>query len=108
MSLDSDPRQPMHLPLGYLLVWLLSLVWLACVSGEATGQDAVTLTNSEAAVAALLRPGSGTFILNFDGTLTLPQTVVVTGTTLIDATGHDVSLDGGQQLRHFSVNSGAT
>jgi hypothetical protein len=67
-----------------------------------------TLTNSAPeALRAAVQTG-GTVKFAFDGTVALTNWLVITTNTTLDATGHTVSIDGGNAVRHFSVTNGAT
>jgi hypothetical protein len=50
--------------------------------------------------------GSITFAC--DGAITLTSTITVTNDTVLDGTGHDIFISGGNRVRIFEVNTGLT
>src|SRR5438128_2405266 len=56
--------------------------------------------------AALANGGTVTFAC--DGTITLTSTKIVTTNTTVDASGHRITISGGNAVRVFTVNSNAS
>jgi hypothetical protein len=52
--------------------------------------------------------GGGTVTFECDGTITLTSEMVITNNTVINATGHTISLSGNNSVRIFAVTNGAT
>src|SRR5438874_446295 len=52
--------------------------------------------------------GGGLVRLHCDGTIVFSSTKTITGTTFIDANGHNVTFDGNDTRRLFIINSGAS
>jgi hypothetical protein len=46
--------------------------------------------------------------LAFDGTVELTETLIVTTNTVLDASGHAVSINGNHQIRHLVVTNNAS
>lgn len=86
---------------AFLLSGLISLLPQA-VHGEGTVYSA-----SEAELDAALA-GGGLVTLAFDGTITITNTKVVTANTILDATGQDVTISGGNTVTMFAVNAGVS
>ncbi len=62
------------------------------------------LTSASVSDLRIAMLNGGTITLAFDGTLTLTNTLVVfVNNTVIDATGHSVTIDGNSSVRIFDV-----
>jgi hypothetical protein len=68
--------------------------------------DPVTNSAPEAVSAAI--EAGGNVRLAFDGTVSLSRTLVIVTNTSVDASGRNISFDGGERLRHFAVTNGVT
>jgi hypothetical protein len=52
--------------------------------------------------------GGGTVTFACDGTITLNNTITIGADTVLDGTGHQVTISGGNLVRVFSDGSGVT
>jgi hypothetical protein len=85
-----------------------AVVLLAMQPFLATGAMAsVVLTNGSFSSLQDAVQRGGSVKLDFDGTVALQQTLLVSSNVTLDATGHMVSLDGGGKVRHFFVTNSA-
>jgi hypothetical protein len=66
----------------------------------------IVVTNSEADLRAAMAEG-GTVIFACDGTITLNNTITNTLDTVLDGSGHQVTISGGGAVRVFCVNTSA-
>lgn len=66
-------------------------------------QGAVVTELTEAALREAIA-GGGTVTFAVDGTIPLASTIVITGDVVLDATGHQVTISGGQSVGVFRVN----
>jgi hypothetical protein len=85
--------------------------------GISTSADAVlevraapTNIVTDASQAALVRAIAigGTVTFNLDGVIGLTNTITISNTTVLDATGHNVTISGSNAVRLFQVNAGVT
>jgi hypothetical protein len=65
----------------------------------------VVSTCDEASLRAALA-GGGTVTFACDGTITLVNTLAITNNTVIDASGHSITISGGNSVRLLTVDSG--
>jgi hypothetical protein len=77
---------------------------LLTIDARASG----TLTNSNEAKLDVALAGGGAVNLLFDGKLTLTSSKTIVVNTIIDGTGHRVTLSGGNKVRLFTVTNGVT
>src|SRR4051794_27644428 len=97
--LDSLPRS----------TWRSLVLAVAVTLGGGLGLVASEMiTNSAIALASLQSGNGGTLMMDFDGVITVSQTLVINTNTTVDATGHSVTLDGANIARHFAVTNGVT
>lgn len=77
---------------------------------ESQGQPSVVNVVTNADQASLLRAlaTGGTVPFAVDCTIPLTNAIVITTNTTLDATGHNVTLDGGNLVRHFVVTNGVS
>lgn len=90
---------------GIRRIWLIALMAgaLAPVAGRSdTRLDACDPDALEAAVAA-----GGTVTFGCNGTIRLTRTLTISQNTQLDATGRDVVIDGGNEVRLLLVSHGA-
>ena len=99
---------------GIISFWIVRAVLLAgallCSRGVQAG-GVVTNCDWPSLQTALVGGGSVTFAC--EGTIIFPNSIFITNNafsidTTLDASGHDVVLDGNQAVRHFVVTNGAT
>jgi fibronectin-binding autotransporter adhesin len=83
-----------------LIVTLLFLPQVVFSSG-------VVNTATDAALRAALS-GGGTVTFNCEGTITLTGAMAIASSTVINASGHTITLSGGNAVQLFSVNAGVT
>jgi len=83
-----------------LFITLLCLPCIAFCSGVVNSAD-------EAALRAALA-GGGTVTFNCDGTIVLTGTLAIASSTVVNATGHAITLSGSNAVRLISVSSGVT
>jgi fibronectin-binding autotransporter adhesin len=89
-----------------LLLTLLGISFIAPPSNKVLAAGTVTICDEAHLRSALA--GGGLVTCACDGTITLTNTLDVTNLTTIDATGHSVTLSGGDALRILSINPGVT
>jgi hypothetical protein len=88
---------------------LLALFALVVVLAVSTGVRAAgTVTNADLGSLNAALAGGGTVVCAFDGAITLTNTLTITQDTALDGTGHQVTLDGNNQVRLFVVNTNVT
>jgi predicted outer membrane repeat protein len=108
--LAKEPGERLWLAAIMILMSNLKSTFLAlalALPGTTGLTASVVLTNSDPAALVMAIEQAGTVTLAFDGSVALTNTLVIATNTTVDATGHDVILDGRGQ-RHFLVNPGAT
>ncbi|MBL9135181.1 MAG: hypothetical protein JNK85_04905 [Verrucomicrobiales bacterium] len=98
--MESFFRTLRMLRIGIVLGCVLLMTQSTRADGRVTVCDATAL---EAAMA-----GGGLVTLECSGTIALSRTLRVTRDTVLDASGQNVTLDGGGALRLIEVSSGAT
>ena len=86
------------------VVGLFALLFLLPVVGRGGG---VVVNCTEADLRAAMA-GGGTVTFAGDGTITLTNTLTIAENAVLDATGHQVTLNGNNAVRVFSVNASAT
>src|SRR5689334_636753 len=88
---------------------LISSIFTAAITllGQTQLASAEALTDPALALARLQNLEGGSFSLAFDGIFKLPETLVITTNTILDATGHTITLDADSRVRHFTVTNGA-
>ena len=86
---------------------LSSVLFAALLSFSSVGRAAIVNNCDEASLRSALAEG-GTVTFACDGTIVLTNTIVVDATASIDASGHKVTLSGGNSVRIFDVLSNAT
>lgn len=69
---------------------------------------AVIVTSPDLAELRSAMEAGGMVKLAFDGTVRLPEALSITKDTTVDATGHTVTLDGGNAVRHFVLTNQVT
>jgi hypothetical protein len=74
---------------------------------NATGGGGVVTNCTEAALRAAIA-GGGTATFACDGTIVLANTISITTNTVLDGTGHQITISGGGNLRVFYVGVNAT
>jgi hypothetical protein len=67
----------------------------------------IVVTNSEADLRAVMA-GGGTVTFACDGTITLASTITIAASTVLDGSGHQVTISGGNAVRVFEVPTNAT
>ncbi len=67
-----------------------------------------TVTNCTEAVLRAALAGGGTVGFACDGTITLTNTILITTNTVLDGTGHQVTISGANAARVFYVSSNVT
>ena len=67
-----------------------------------------TVTNCTEPDLLFAMAGGGTVLFACDGTITLSSTITISQNTVLDATGRNVTISGGQSVRLFSVNNGVS
>lgn len=82
------------------------IVTLLCLPSVVFSAGVVNSATDAALRAALA--GGGTVTFNCEGTITLTGTIAIASSTVINATGHAITLSGGNAVRLFSVSSGVT
>ena len=82
-------------------LWLWALIFLPC---KVFPGGVVNQANQAALAGAMA--GGGTVTFSVDGVIGLTSTIVVANNTVLDATGHNITLDGGGAVRLFTVNAG--
>ncbi len=82
--------------------WVLALLCLAGV--PLVGESAVVNDPSETALRAAMASG-GTVQFAFDGTITLTNPITVLTNTVLDGTGHQVTISGGNAVQVFRVET---
>jgi hypothetical protein len=65
----------------------------------------VTVTNCSDASLRAEMAGGGTVTFACDGTIILTNTITISGNTILDGTGHQITISGGNAVRVFYVNS---
>jgi hypothetical protein len=88
-----------------LLAFLLGVVW-QMVSFPAYSAGVVT-TASQAPLMTAMSTG-GTVTFGFNGTIYLTNTITVSNSTVLDATGQTVTISGSNAVQIFIVNPNAT
>ncbi len=83
------------------------LVGLVFLQPAASWGGGVVTTNTEAALRAAMA-GGGTVTFACDGTFTLSSTITNSLDTALDATGHQITLSGGDAVRVFYVSTNVT
>ena len=86
-----------------LALWGMAAL-VASASLEAGGTVG---SNAESALDIALS-GGGEVVLAFDGVLSMTRTKLISKDTILDATGHTVTLSGGLSNRLFFVNPGVS
>lgn len=85
--------------------WFRLLLWaLIFLPRNALPGDVVTQTNQAALSGAMA--GGGTVTFAVDGVIGLSSTLVVANNTVLDATGHNITIDGGNAVSLFTVKAG--
>ena len=85
--------------------WFRLLLWaLFFLPGHAFSGGVVTQMDQAALVGAMA--GGGTVTFAVDGVIGLTSAIVVASDTVLDATGHNITIDGGNAVSLFTVNSG--
>jgi hypothetical protein len=84
----------------------VALASLLLLPGAAWAGGVVT-TCTEAALRAAMA-GGGTVTFACDGTITLSNTITISADTLLDGTGHEITLSGGGSVRVLSNRPGIT
>src|SRR5262245_57736100 len=82
---------------------IIACLCLACPTVSWAG--CVVNDNSDASLRAAM-VGAGTVTLSFDGVITLTNSIDVTADTIVDGSGHNITISGGNAVRLFNVNSG--
>jgi hypothetical protein len=82
---------------------LAIMVYLPCVVFSAGLVNSPTDAALRAAMA-----GGGTVTFNCEGTIAVTDTLAIASSTVVDATGHAITISGGNAVQLFSVNSGVT
>ena len=67
----------------------------------------IVVINSEADLRAAMAQG-GTVTFACDGTITLASTITIAASTVLDGTGHQVTISGGNAVQVFEVPANAT
>jgi hypothetical protein len=98
-------RKPTGL-IGKVSNYVFLLCW-ALVSGTTVFAAAIVTNCTEADLRAALTQ-SGDVVFGCSGTLTLTGTVLISTDTRISANGHPVTLDGGNVVRLFQVDTNTT
>ncbi|HMO05712.1 MAG TPA: choice-of-anchor Q domain-containing protein [Kiritimatiellia bacterium] len=83
--------------------FLTALLFLSGFASELHAAGTVVTCDDPGLRTALV--GGGLVNFNCDGVITLATTLVIQANTVIDATGHNITLDGNNTSRHFWVNS---
>jgi len=106
---------PSPLPTAFLVFALALLLALALTPAQHAAAAAGTFTVStctdgafQTAVTNAQAAGGGTVRFTCDGTIARSGTTNVTTALTLDATGHTVTIDGGNGMQLFTVNGGAT
>lgn len=86
-----------------LLGWIVTLF---CLPNVVFSAGTVNSADEAALRAALAGGGMVTF--NCDGTIVLTGTLAIASSTVLDATGHAITISGGNAVRLLSVSSGVT
>src|ERR1035437_9183696 len=87
-------------------IGLLGIVSILTIQSHALAGGTVTSCDEASLRAALAGGGTVTFACN--GTITLANTLVITNNTVLDASGHSMTLSGGNAVRLFYVEPGVT
>lgn len=83
-------------------IWLLCL---AAVNAQAQTNTVVNCTETDLRAAMT---GGGTVTFACDGTITLGDTIVCTNDTVLDGSGHEVTISGGGSVQVFYVAASLT
>src|SRR5204862_36990 len=83
---------------------VLLVVILSFLSHRARAGGVVTEPNEGSLRAALA--GGGTVTFAMDGTITLSSTLIITNDTVVDGSGHAVTISGNNSVRILQVSSG--
>ncbi|MHB8522454.1 MAG: choice-of-anchor Q domain-containing protein [Limisphaerales bacterium] len=67
-----------------------------------------TLTNATEADLRVALAGGGTVVFACDGTLPITSTKIISADTILDASGHSITISGQASVRLFTVNSNVT
>jgi len=95
-------RTAFSLARKFLTLSLSLAVWLPTQTAHASG---VVTNCNEAALRAALA-GGGRVAMACDGTIVLTNTIIITADTVLDASGHSVSLSGNNAVRIIQIASG--
>jgi RHS repeat-associated protein len=91
---------------NFVSAWLMVFIGIFLVSNSAEAGGVVT-TASETELESALA-GGGPVSFTFDGVITLTTTKVISNDTVLDATGREVTISGGNNVQIFRVNPGVT
>jgi hypothetical protein len=83
------------------------LIARVCIAPFPVFADPALTVSSPSALALAVEKG-GYVMVAFDGVVHLDHTLMITTNVTLDATGHRVSLDGGNATRHCIITNGAT
>ncbi|HEU0011874.1 MAG TPA: choice-of-anchor Q domain-containing protein [Verrucomicrobiae bacterium] len=87
---------------------LLLLLGYTALHYIAPASRAATVTNCDEASLRAAMSSGGIVIFSCDGTITLSNSLFITVNTELDASGHQIVLDGGKSVRLFEVVGGAS
>ena len=88
------------IPLGKRLVLSTGALILCVTAVNGTAQTQ-TLTNCTEAALRAAMAGGGTVIFACDGTITLTDSITIQHNTVLDGSGHQVTISGGDAVRVF-------
>jgi hypothetical protein len=83
----------------------LGLITILLCLPRAVFSAGVVSSATDAALRAAMA-GGGTVTFNCEGTITLTGTIAIASSTVINGTGHSITLSGGNAVQLFSVSSG--
>ena len=86
--------------------WRQTLSWGGIFLGSLAVHGATVTTCDEANLLAALSDSTVNFAC--DGTITLSNTITITKDTVLDGTGHSVTVSGSNAVRVFQVNPGVS
>ena len=84
--------------------WAMICVFLTVLPYSSLGAGTVSAATEAELDAAL--SGGGTVTFAVDGTITVTSEKIISADTVLDATGHDVTISGGNNVRIFTVTNG--
>ena len=84
----------------------LFLLFITCLNGELV--QAATVANCDEASLRLALAAGGTVTFACDGVIGLSSHLSIAADTLLDASGHNVTISGGNAVRLFVINPGVT